>query len=223
MLPQVVATWGARAIFQRGNIDILHDRQSWTVPNAEEDQSRRKQLQQWINSTGMPWLCERVKSVNPSGTEIVNFDDGQFHIEASPQSSCGYLYIRAWERKLTQGDCGFFIQQPTPTDRKNNNGHDIYIDEYGNELMWSGQKFPGLPEVGTMVDLDGNSIGKSKVKGYFCEAGYLGVMLKPTRPPKSFRVDVRKAIKDPKSPQWIKEGLACAFGAEIRPWLKRKK
>jgi hypothetical protein len=85
------AAWGARAIFQRGFIDLLPDRQD--VAGTRENVLT---LNKWINSVGLKRLNKLVERLSGSSSEVVSFDDGPFHIEASPQSSYGYLYIGAW-------------------------------------------------------------------------------------------------------------------------------
>jgi hypothetical protein len=84
--------WGARAIFKRGVIDILYDRQQMIAGDEQE----RMNLAAWINAS-MPKLEKLVKRMNGSESTVVEFDDGGYHMEASPQSSYGYLYIGAWK------------------------------------------------------------------------------------------------------------------------------
>jgi hypothetical protein len=99
-----VAAWGARAIFANGCIDLLPDRQG-----AAGDQAALNDLIAWVNKIGLPYLREEVVKVSRSSSEVVNRDDSAYHIEASPQSSHGYLYIGAWKladvhQHLTTGD-----------------------------------------------------------------------------------------------------------------------
>ncbi len=90
----IQASWGARAIFQGPLIQLLPDRQSWSDSNPDV----RQALKQWINEKGLPWLRNEAKGLSPRGSSVLVHDDGDFHIEASPQQSGGYLYIGAWER-----------------------------------------------------------------------------------------------------------------------------
>lgn len=93
----------------------------------------------------------------------------------------------------------------------------VYMDENGNPLKWSAN-FP-LPEIGSRVYIILNRIGWAVVKGYFAEAGYLGVMTLATNPPKWLRDQRKRNQKDPRfvnSPDWVKEGIGCEFGAEIQ-------
>lgn len=89
----VAAAWGARAIFTRGSIDILYDRQQMTG-----DPEARHILAGWVDTVGLPKLAELTKRLRGSETSVVEWDDGEFHIEASPQASYGYLYIGAWRK-----------------------------------------------------------------------------------------------------------------------------
>lgn len=89
------AAWGARAIFHANTIDLLADRQSWSESTPEGKQ----RLREWINQTGLPWLRTQVQTVGlrSHDSKVLTHDELGFHIEASPQSSGGYLYIGAWE------------------------------------------------------------------------------------------------------------------------------
>jgi hypothetical protein len=106
MLNKIAATWGARAIYTSQVIDLLPDHQSWYVPgllNTEpEADIRRKRLAKWINDTALPFLRKEATRLYGDESRIVTLDDGLFHIEASPQSSHGYLYIRAWELRVQE-------------------------------------------------------------------------------------------------------------------------
>ena len=89
---ETVANWGARAIFPRNRvIDIVGNRQQ-----ARGDAPTRQELVAWINERGLPEMRERAKRLYHSDHTVIAYDDGRFHIEASPQSSGGYLYIGAW-------------------------------------------------------------------------------------------------------------------------------
>lgn len=112
MKGRIAATWGARAIYTNRVIDLLPDRQSWHLDGFSEDdadptsveyENRRRALaplSRWIDKKGLPFLRREAKQfLSPDSNEMVKLDDGNFHIEASPQASYGYLYIRAWESK----------------------------------------------------------------------------------------------------------------------------
>jgi hypothetical protein len=97
----IAAAWGARAIFNArsiNRINLLPDRQSW----SDSEPEARPRLKQWINEKGLPWLRAEAKVLSPRASTVLTHDEGDFHIEASPQQSGGYLYIGAWEtmRKL---------------------------------------------------------------------------------------------------------------------------
>jgi hypothetical protein len=109
MTGKIAVTWGARAIYTNQHIDLLPDRQSWHVTGYSEDdadqtsvcyeerRARMRPLMNWINSKGLPFLRKESKQLYTDDTRVVTLNDGVFHIEASPQASYGYLYVRAWE------------------------------------------------------------------------------------------------------------------------------
>lgn len=90
----IAVAWGARAIFNSGGIDLLPDRQSW----SDSDSEALSRLQNWINGKGLPWLRAETKGLSPAASSVLIHDEGEFHLEASPQQSHGYLYIGAWQR-----------------------------------------------------------------------------------------------------------------------------
>jgi hypothetical protein len=106
MQGKLAATWGARAIFKcerwngyKGYIDLVWDRQSLHVYGDEDDGVKRaveKNLVDWINNKGLPAMRKQCESLSGADADVETFDDGPYHIEASPQRSYGYLYIRAW-------------------------------------------------------------------------------------------------------------------------------
>ena len=95
MIGKLIASWGARAIFQDHGIDLLPDRQTMTA--KDDDQTAKDRLAKWVNGTGLPFLRKEAKRLYQDENRTVQFDQWPFHIEANPQSSYGYLYIRAWE------------------------------------------------------------------------------------------------------------------------------
>ena len=121
MRDKIAATWGARAIYISRIIDLLPDRQSWTVASASQrqgkgqrfrgplsgrDDEKLDRLKIWINAKGLPFLQKEATTLYGDENRVVAMDDGLFHIEASPQSSHGYLYIRAWELRPQQRERG---------------------------------------------------------------------------------------------------------------------
>ena len=107
----------------------------------------------------------------------------------------------------------FFIDKPTPAGVKDE-GFALY-DFEGERLRWSAP-FP-LPAIGTRVYITMNSIGWATVEGFFAEDGYLGVMTKAENPPQWLREQRQRAATryTPETPEWLKRGIACEFGAEI--------
>ena len=96
MLNKIVSTWGARAIYTGQHIDLLCDRQSMSTV-MENDEAARLRLQTWVNKTGLPYLRKQTKNLYQDEDRTIELTDGSFHIEANPQRSYGYLYIRAWQ------------------------------------------------------------------------------------------------------------------------------
>lgn len=96
--------YGARAIYTGQQIDIVWDRQAWWTEGCDEgngfttEQSiQLKPLQEWINQKALPYLRKLAPSLYGDENRVVEYNEGPFHIEASPQRSYGYLYIGAWE------------------------------------------------------------------------------------------------------------------------------
>lgn len=124
MCEKIAVTWGARAIYANQVIDLLPDRQSWHVPDGgaqgdhllDRDAVLRR-LADWIESRGIPFLRKQARTLYPDECRTVEMDEGNFHIEASPESSCGYLYIRAWE----------LLPQPSPAGQS----HRVIEEEIG--------------------------------------------------------------------------------------------
>ena len=90
--------WGARAIFHPGTkhpIDLLPDRQSCQCAEGLAS----KPLLDWLNTVGMKELqnMRDFKRLTCDSTEVVEFKDGQFTVQCSPNASYGYLYIGAWQ------------------------------------------------------------------------------------------------------------------------------
>jgi cytoskeleton bundling-enhancing protein CbeA-like protein len=88
----VMACWGARAIFSRGTIDLLPDRQG--VAGQQED---IKPLVSWLNSKGLPAMRKAVKALGADEHKEVKVRSGGFTLVANPRASYGYLYMGAWK------------------------------------------------------------------------------------------------------------------------------
>ena len=90
-----LAYWGARAIYQNMNIDLVHDRQTWDADETRKDEAEA--FHNWIADHGIPKLRKAVKELAIYGdsTDVVKIEDGRYYLEASPQRSFGYLYIGA--------------------------------------------------------------------------------------------------------------------------------
>jgi hypothetical protein len=107
----------------------------------------------------------------------------------------------------------FFIVAPVPTGRTGKDGHAVYLNFEGKEVLWSA-KFP-IPAIGQRVYIAMNSIGWAVVKGYFESCGFVGVMTLPSKPPKYLREQNKRDRKDLSKPQWYREGIGCEYGSEI--------
>lgn len=107
----------------------------------------------------------------------------------------------------------FFIDMPTPAGVKDD-GFALY-DSGEERLRWSAP-FP-LPAIGTRIYITMNSIGWATVEGFFAEDGYLGVMTKAENPPEWLRQQRQRAATryTSETPEWLKRGIGCEFGAEI--------
>lgn len=74
---------------------MLWDRQSLTA--KDDDEAAKKRMAAWVNKKGLPWLRKEAKRLYSDENRTIQMAEWPFHIEANPQSSYGYLYIRAWE------------------------------------------------------------------------------------------------------------------------------
>ncbi len=128
MQDKILVTWGARAIYTRQAINLLPDRQSWYVAGFSKDvdelpdtesklrRATMHSLMDWVNHKGLAFLRKESKRLFPEETRVVSMDEGPFHIEASPQASYGYLYIRAWELKAGEENSLHGTQEATAVD-----------------------------------------------------------------------------------------------------------
>jgi hypothetical protein len=95
---KVKAHWGARAIWtdREPYFDTLPDRQSWNDA-SEEDHQR---LSKWLQAGAYKALekrCQAIFSGNSGDMQTLQVVEGNFHMEANPQGSFGYMYLGAWE------------------------------------------------------------------------------------------------------------------------------
>lgn len=128
MEEKILVTWGARAIYTGQAIDLLPDRQSWYAAGFGKDadelsdtesklrRTTMRPLMDWVNKKGLAFLRKESKRLFPDEIRVVSMDDGPFHIEASPQASYGYLYIRAWELKAGEENSPHGTQEATAVD-----------------------------------------------------------------------------------------------------------
>jgi hypothetical protein len=111
--PQIQSTvavcMGARALYNDRRIELLPDRLSWHVSGFSEDDAdptsveyenrlvAMRPLRTWFQSKGLPQLRSLATSLSPDEDRTVEYTEGNFHVEANPRASYGYLYIAAWQ------------------------------------------------------------------------------------------------------------------------------
>lgn len=161
---EVLRYWGARAILQRGTIDLLPDRQTFRAPEQDQKLDRRDfanlSLVHWINTKALPWLREEAKKLSGSSNKVIQFSEGRFLIAASPQSSYGYLYIGAVEFAIPEGR---YDLAELPTDKQ-----------------WTGQF---TPQLGQRVKINFNGFGEGTICSFFWEHDYAGVRVRLDKQP----------------------------------------
>jgi len=89
---KVTTKWGCRAIFKRGDIDIVWDRISKRGQN-----DKLKALCAWLDKTGLKLLRKEMqRKPDQMSREETRIEADGYVIVASPKASAGYLYIGAW-------------------------------------------------------------------------------------------------------------------------------
>ena len=86
--------------------------------------------------------------------EVVEYKDGQFTIQCSPNASFGYVYLGAWQ--YWPDGCRYEQTEPDLT------------------AKWSSAKFP-VPTIGARIKASINGQWEGVVTGYFVEHGYQGI------------------------------------------------
>ena len=150
-----VRYWGARAIFyprRKHPIEILPDRQQCQCADGLDP----KPLLEWLNTVGMKELqkLRDFKLLTGDSSAVVQFSDGEFTVQCSPNASFGYLYLGAWQH--WPANCLYEQKTPHPT------------------AKWSSDKFP-VPAIGARIKANFNGPWEGAVSGYFVEYGYQGV------------------------------------------------
>ena len=101
--------WGARTIWKPGvTPDVVPDRQGIAV--SEKHSHRAQKLSRAFATLlngyriDKAWKAlELLSSVTVRSSDtVVLFDDHVLHVEANPMSSCGYLYVGAWIKPLSE-------------------------------------------------------------------------------------------------------------------------
>lgn len=92
-----VESWGARALLERGFVDLLYDRQGWETRPVYENTSWEpsKAFCDWLSKRGMPALRKWAKDVPADSDRVYAMREGNYALFASPNRSYGYLYITA--------------------------------------------------------------------------------------------------------------------------------
>lgn len=141
------AVFGARAIYseRHASFDIVRDRMDLLGGTPEQ----RGALAAWLDDHGLPKLREKLQKLwLPSNSqEVVEIEEFPFTLKATPNGSCGYLYMDA-----------AMAARPDFAGAK-----------------WSAD-FP-VPELGTGVRIRVNNIGDATVIGYFRKQDYLGLLV----------------------------------------------
>ena len=109
-------------------------------------------------------------------------------------------------------DAKFFIDKPEDLRTESKDGFPLYRDSDGNLLKWSGA-IP-LPGLNQRVWITMNRIGWAVVKGWFSEAGFVGVMTEALEPPAWLVAQRKRQARDMKQPLWDRQGIGCEVGAE---------
>lgn len=92
MTEGIAVSWRCRAIFGRGVIDLVWDRQAGTGSREGLDA-----LLKWVDKKGLKAMRRLVKEralTNDEDREV-RFEDGGYVITANPRRSHGYLYLEA--------------------------------------------------------------------------------------------------------------------------------
>lgn len=151
--------WGARAIFQRGTVDIVHDRQTYTGPDSDKalasPEFKALSFIWWLDHTGLPWLRAEAKKLSSDSNKVIHLAERRFLLAASPQSSYGYLYIGGMEFPVETAE---YDLGALPTHKK-----------------WSGNF---TPELGQRVKINMNGLGPGSIVSFFWEHDYAGVKVK---------------------------------------------
>ena len=91
--------WGARAIFHGGDkFELVHDRMQCEGGSAHD----RKELAEWINKKGLNHLRTLLKRnhLTTNSHDDVRLEIDGYYLYATPNASCGYLYVSTWELPL---------------------------------------------------------------------------------------------------------------------------
>lgn len=150
-----LAYWGARAIYKGDAvIDLLPDRQS-----CDGNDELRRGLCQWLNVRGLDLLREqlRLKHIGTDSAEVIEVQEFQFLLRATPNRSYGYLYIGAAVLPIEaeasiQNEKNMF----TKTEK--------VLTVNGKKFLWA---VPwDIPVIGTHGRIPVNGIGPATVIGY---------------------------------------------------------
>jgi hypothetical protein len=108
-----------------------------------------------------------------------------------------------WKRRLTMSEANYheFLDLPAYTaaqwsEKNKVNGERALLNP-DDPYKWSGDKAP--PAIGAKVRVYMNSFGNGTVIGYFAEYGWLGVLVKISKPPKWWVKQIKERGLDPKA------------------------
>jgi len=197
------ASWGARAIFGRTQMDLLPDRQ-----DLVGEEPHRTALLTILNDAGRLAFAQakyrdavatgRVRPDEAGYVVLDRFDDA-YTFAVNTHASHGYVCAAAWiapppdlsKVERAGGACAANVRVPRP-----------------GEILWS---HPGpIPAVGDVVVNRCNNIGRCTVLGYGVTDGWLYLLAWPSDPPAWYRRQngtTRDGV-----PTW---GMCGIFGADL--------
>jgi len=154
-----VCGWGARAIQNGFEIDLLWDRQDCFAIGKDAEKLLKAVINERFNSilreTYRKKYAEGLLNGHEDKLETL-YEDGGLVIVANTNGSCGYVYLAAWVKpSRTEGLSDTLVAK--------------------------------LPVVGSTVDVKCNNIGRSVVVNHEVKCGFPMVGVLPLDPPDWYR------------------------------------
>lgn len=217
-----LANWGARAIYHPGEaarpFELLGDRQQFEGMKTLCDD-----LQNWINMRALPLLREKLRAdmLESNSHEVIDIKEYKYVLTASPQGSCGYLYIGAGILPVSPGE-------PVKCPSSEGNMERVFIVA-GKKYVWNPDW--GVPSIGDKGTIACNDLGPGRLMGW-SEGAYhtpgLSVLypqVELAKPPKwwiqqMYDAAVEKAAAEKKKKPFKKDfkpGLCSCYAWDFRP------